>query len=262
MEVEDYASSSGGTSDSELLTQDTNDEEICDYSGELLKFKCRKLTSKANWKDELGMAEIVSYHGRLWKSTGIVRDGKIYYSIEEALFMAEIGALDLLRDDLCLSLEEIYKMVSQGKFGCCWESFQVYRHLKSLGYIIGRHGVPWTLKRLVKSEPKLNEATEEINTKCDREAEDKSTIIEMFKGMHIDKVKAIFDVYPPNSNFKKTSPGNPSFVLCLTSSLPPSKQEISNLERQCYGIPLKFCNIENGRVSFFSFNMVELPLLP
>ncbi|KAL8127987.1 hypothetical protein AgCh_014781 [Apium graveolens] len=46
------------------------------------------------------------------------------------------------------------------------------------------------------------------------------------------------------------------------SSLPPSKQEISNLERRCNGIPLKFYNIEHGRVSFFPFNMGELPLLP
>lgn len=52
------------------------------------------------------------------------------------------------------------------------------------------------------------------------------------------------------------------FFLNFCSSLPPSKQEISNLEKRCNGIPLKFCNIEHGRVSFFSFNSVELPLLP
>lgn len=262
MEVEDYASSSGGTSDSELYVQDTNDEELCYSSGELSKLQFRKETSKAYWKDELGMAEIVSNKGRLWTSTGIVRDGKIYCSIEETLFMAEVGALHLLQDDLCLSLEEIYKMVSQGKFGCCWESFEVYRHLKSLGYIVGRHGVPWTLRRLIKNESKSIEATEEINMKSDRECEDKSGVIELFKGMHIDNVKPVFDVYPPNSKFKKSSPGNPSFVLCLTSSLPPSKQEISNLGRRCNGIPLKFCSVEHGRVTFFSFNTVELPLLP
>lgn len=130
--------------------------------------------------------------------------------------MAEIGALHLLQDDLYLSLEELYKMVSQGKYGCCWESFEVYRHLKSLGYIVGRHGVPWTLRHLIKNESKSIEATEEINVKSERDYEDKSTVIEMFKGMHIDEVKPIFDVYPPNSNFKKSSPGNPSFVLCFT----------------------------------------------
>lgn len=262
MEFEDFASSSGGTSDSEFFVEDTNDEELCDYSGKLSKLQSRKDTSTAHWNDELGMAEIVSYKGQAWRSTGIVRDGKVYYSIEETLFMAEIGALHLLRDDHCLSLEEIYKIVSQGKFGCFWESFEVYRHLKLLGYVVGQHGVPWTLKRLTKNESKLIEATEGINGKSDREHEDKSTVVEMFKGMHLDEAKPVFDVYPPNSNFKKSSPGNPSFVLCFTSSLPPSKQEVSNLERRCNGIPLKFCNIEHGRVSFFSFNMVELPLLP
>lgn len=262
MEVEDYANSSGGSSDSELFMQDTNDEELCDYSEELSKLQFRKETSTACWRDELGMSEIVSNKGRLWRSTGIVRNGKIYYSIEETLFMAEIGALHLLQDDLYLSLEEIYKMVSQGKYGCCWESFEVYRHLKSLGYIVGRHGVPWTLRHLIKNESKSIEATEEINVKSERDYEDKSTVIEMFKGMHIDEVKPVFDVYPPDSNFKKSSPGNPSFVLCFTSSLPPSKQEIHNLERRCNGIPVRFCNIEHGRVSFFSFNTVELPSLP
>ncbi|XP_074377908.1 uncharacterized protein LOC141719430 [Apium graveolens] len=166
-------------------------------------------------------------------------------------------------------------MVSQGKFGCCWESFEVYRHLKSLGYIVGRHGVPWTLRRLITDESKSIEAKEEINVKSNREYADKSTIIEMFKDTYTDKARPVFDVYFPNSKFKKSSPGVPSSVLCLTgefdvkifllnlcSNLPPSKQEISNLERRCNGIPLKFFNVEHGRVSFFSFNMVELPLLP
>lgn len=130
--------------------------------------------------------------------------------------MAEAGALHLVRDDICLSLEEIYKMVSQGKFGCCWEFFEVYRHLKLLGYIVGRHAVPWTLRRLTKNESKLIEATEGNNVKSEREQEDTSIVVEMFEGMHIDVVKPVFDVYPPNSNFQKSSPGNPSCVLCFT----------------------------------------------
>jgi len=43
---------------------------------------------------------------------------------------------------------------------------------------------------------------------------------------------------------------------------PPSRTEIEALEKQCGGIPLKICLVTEGRVSFFSFNKVELPVLP
>ncbi|TXG70311.1 hypothetical protein EZV62_005246 [Acer yangbiense] len=43
---------------------------------------------------------------------------------------------------------------------------------------------------------------------------------------------------------------------------PPSKAEIEVLERQCGSIPMKFCHVEHGCVSFFFFNKVELPILP
>lgn len=260
MEVEDYASSSGGTSDSELYVQDTNDEELCYSSGVLPKLQFRKDFSQACWNDELEMAEIVGKKGRMWTTTGIVRGDRIYYSIEESLFLAEVGALHLLQDNVRLSLEEIYRMVAEGKGGCCWESFEVYRHMKSLGYVVGRHGVPWIMKRVKFNSVSL-EATEQIEETFDKEYEDKSVIAELFKSMHIDGAKPMFDVYPPNSMFKKSSPGNPSFVLCLTSGYPPSKAEVENLERRCTGIPLKFCHVEHGRVSFFSFNAVELPVL-
>ncbi|KAI7989763.1 hypothetical protein LOK49_LG13G02174 [Camellia lanceoleosa] len=56
--------------------------------------------------------------------------------------------------------------------------------------------------------------------------------------------------------------GSRPVVFVTHSGHPPSKPEIEDLERQCNGIPLKFCHVEYGRVSFFSFNRVELLVLP
>ncbi|KAA8517146.1 hypothetical protein F0562_017439 [Nyssa sinensis] len=261
MEFEDWGSSSGA-SDSEVYVQDPNDEEHCFTSGDVPKLQFRKDISKARWNNELRMAEIVDNKGRMWTTTGIVRSSKIYCSIEETLFLAEIGALDLLDDnDTSFPLKDIFKKVAEGNSGCFWESFEVYRHLKSLGYIVGRHGIPWTMTS-VKSKSDSPQGMREINGLIDKDSEGKDFIVELFNNMQINEVRPVFDVYPPNSKFKKSSPGNPSFVLCLTSGHPPSRQEIEYLEKQCNGIPLKFGHVEHGRVSFFSFNRVELPALP
>ena len=42
------------------------------------------------------------------------------------------------------------------------------------------------------------------------------------------------------------------------SGNPPTKKQIEDLEGQCEGIPLMI----HGRVSFYSFNQIELPVLP
>ncbi|KAL3755253.1 hypothetical protein ACJRO7_002322 [Eucalyptus globulus] len=81
-------------------------------------------------------------------------------------------------------------------------------------------------------------------------------------GMDLNELKLVFDVYLPNGKFRKSSPGDPSYVLSLTRGQPPSKMEIEAIERQCGGIPLKFCLVEHGPVSFYSFSIVELPVLP
>ncbi|KAF3655919.1 hypothetical protein FXO38_14450 [Capsicum annuum] len=86
-------------------------------------------------------------------------------------------------DDTPLSLENVY-------------------NLKSLGYKVGRPGIPWSVRRS--------------------------------KNLRLG-----FDVYPPNSRFRKSAPGDPCFVLCLASEYPPSKEEIEDL-------------VENERVSYAS----------
>lgn len=47
----------------------------------------RKDKSTACWIDEIGMAQVVENKGKMWRTMGIVRGGKIYYSIEETLYV-------------------------------------------------------------------------------------------------------------------------------------------------------------------------------
>lgn len=262
MEVTDWASVV--SDDSETQLQDLNDEELYYASGHIPKIQFRKDISRACWNEELGMAEVLENKGQMWKTTGVVRNGKIYCLLEETLFLAEIGALLILDATGCpLSLKDIYEKVAEGRSGCSWESVQVYRHLKTLGYIAGRHGEPWTIKGRGREICSVSvEGAPVTNVTRNSESEDKGWIAGLFNNLNIKEVNPVFDVYLPNSKFRKSSPGNPSFVLCLTRDRPPSKAEIECLEGQCNGIPLKFCHLEDGRVSFFSFNSVELPILP
>nr|GLL36617.1 uncharacterized protein LOC109181459 isoform X2 [Ipomoea trifida]GMD39815.1 tRNA-splicing endonuclease subunit Sen54-like isoform X1 [Ipomoea batatas]GME18379.1 tRNA-splicing endonuclease subunit Sen54-like isoform X1 [Ipomoea batatas] len=257
----DWASFSDGTTDNEDGMEDINeDENFCSYaSGDIPKLQFRKDISKAKWIDKMGMAEILERKGRLWTTTGMIRYGKLYCSIEETLYLAEIGALHLLdNDDAAISLKDIYNKVAEAKNGCSWEAFEAYRHLKCLGYIVRRHGIPWTVKRSKMSTIADQDIAEVDST----ESEDGHLISEMFSSMSIDELKPVFDVYPPNAKFRKSSPGDPCFVLCFTRGSPPSKQGIEDVERRCNGSPVKLCNVEHGRVSFFTFNRVELPTLP
>ena len=120
-------------------------------------------------------------------------------------------------NDAALSLTDIYEKVAKDKNRCSWESFEVYRHLKSLGYIINRHGLPWTLK-INKSccNSKCLEGTlESDNTSKPNRQDETSSIICQLKDMRINEMMPSYDVYLPNSKFRKSAPGNPSFILYL-----------------------------------------------
>ncbi|XP_014629732.1 tRNA-splicing endonuclease subunit Sen54 [Glycine max] len=200
------------------------------------KLQFRNVKSKGCWNEEVGMGDIIEKNGKMWVTTGIVRSGKIYSSIEETLYLMELGALDLLDNGgRSISLTETYEKVASGKSGCCWELFDVYRHLKSIGYIIGRHGVAWSLKSIkVPINLLLLKSQKEIEQLEDIDSKSELSINELW-------------VYHASS---------------VRVQHPPSRAEIEAHEKQCGGIPLKICRVREGRVNLFSSDKVELPVLP
>ncbi|XP_068309262.1 tRNA-splicing endonuclease subunit SEN54-like [Pyrus communis] len=243
---------------------DIDEEEDHYASASASKSQFRKVILKARWSDEMGMAEVVDKKGTIWRTTGIVRSGKLYFFIEEVLFLIEIGALLLMDDrDISPSLEGMYVKISNGKHGCSWEEFQAYRQLKSLGYIVGRHGIPWSMKSAKSNHESVTcHGCLDSNEEVDLDSEESRSVIGLFNDMQINETRLVFDVYLPNSKFRKSSPGDPSFVLCFTRGHPPPKADLEALERRCDNIPMKVCHVEEGGVSFFSFDKVELPILP
>ncbi|KAK9290781.1 hypothetical protein L1049_008959 [Liquidambar formosana] len=80
------------------------------------------------------------------------------------------------------------------------------RHLKSFVYIVGRHGVPWTMKSDKNCSVSSYEATLESNGISNRELEVDISAISLVRDIQINEVKPNFDIYTPNSKFRKSCP--------------------------------------------------------
>ncbi|KAJ6735263.1 TRNA-SPLICING ENDONUCLEASE SUBUNIT SEN54 [Salix purpurea] len=109
-------------------------------------------------------------------------------------FLAEIGALLVMDDnDECLALKDIYKKIAGERNGCSWELFEVYKHLKSLGYIVGRHGVPWSLKGVENNrEPCSSQGTIQNNRVVGAEENSITCVVQMLSNLQVDELRLNF----------------------------------------------------------------------
>ncbi|XP_042304150.1 tRNA-splicing endonuclease subunit Sen54 isoform X2 [Sceloporus undulatus] len=92
---------------------------------------------KAEWKPKEGIVELQSPAGKFWHTMGFMDHGKQCLLPEEALYLLECGSIQLFYKDLPLSVQEAYEnLLSQTSVSLL--KYQVYSHLKRLGYIILR----------------------------------------------------------------------------------------------------------------------------
>ncbi|XP_033095310.1 tRNA-splicing endonuclease subunit Sen54-like [Anneissia japonica] len=74
--------------------------------------------------------------------------------------------------------------------------------------------------------------------------------------------KVDFNIYLPESNYKKTSPGKPVFYVIVTKleEEPPNLSTQMQLLRQARGTPLVWAVVDNGDISFYTLRDIELPI--
>ncbi|XBI82409.1 hypothetical protein VPH35_091099 [Triticum aestivum] len=192
----------------------------------------RNVASRARWVEEAGAAEVLDNKGKLWLTTGIARAAS-----STTMFLAKRGALVLLDDkDETVGMEDIYGKIATGSYGCSWDAFQAYRHLKLLGYIVGRYDIPWTMKQFrsgdVTNSPVSMDGTSQSFGKANGACND---ITKLLEGMRIEGMYPSFKVHLPNSKFKKSSQESLVFL-----DKPPSRDELETVENKFDGISLKF----------------------
>ncbi|XP_074870451.1 tRNA-splicing endonuclease subunit Sen54 isoform X2 [Carettochelys insculpta] len=92
---------------------------------------------KAEWKPREGFVELKSPAGKFWHTMGFIAHGKQCLLPEEALYLLECGSIQLFYRDLPLSIQEAYEiLLSKGTVNLL--QYQVFSHLKRLGYIVLR----------------------------------------------------------------------------------------------------------------------------
>ncbi|KAG9464748.1 hypothetical protein GDO78_019449 [Eleutherodactylus coqui] len=89
------------------------------------------------WKPEEELVELTLPAGKFWQTMGFTEEGRQCLLPEEAVYLLECGTLQLFYRDLPLSVQEAYEnLLSRGPVNLL--HYQVYGHLKRLGYIVTR----------------------------------------------------------------------------------------------------------------------------
>ncbi|KAK7111807.1 hypothetical protein V1264_011381 [Littorina saxatilis] len=97
----------------------------------------------------------------------------------------------------------------------------------------------------------------------------KLSVIQPFKGPFPenpspDAVRICFDVYLPNTSFKKSSPGLPDHRVCVVrGDHPPDVMEVhATTAHLADDVPLHWAVVNCGEISFFVFDDLDLPVNP
>ncbi|KAM4692451.1 tRNA-splicing endonuclease subunit Sen54 [Rhinophrynus dorsalis] len=89
------------------------------------------------WRPKEALVELTSPAGKFWQTMGFTEQGKQCLLPEEAVYLLECGSVQLFYRDQPLSVQEAYeRLLTDHTIPVL--RYQVYSHLKRLGYIVTR----------------------------------------------------------------------------------------------------------------------------
>ncbi|XP_033741062.1 tRNA-splicing endonuclease subunit Sen54-like isoform X2 [Pecten maximus] len=93
---------------------------------------------KGDWNKDLQLVELEREMGKFWTYMGFVDSSRKWLFPEEALFLMETNTLVVNYKGLPLSIQQAYAAFL-GTVSMTTECYQVYAHLRRLGYVVLRH---------------------------------------------------------------------------------------------------------------------------
>ena len=101
--------------------------------------------SQAIWNNSLMKAKVTKSCGKFWNVMGHMQENNLYIYLEEALFLLECNSLELFHDNVAMSLQQAFQLLTSRKSDCTFEGYITYSKLARLGYKVLRHHKDVTL---------------------------------------------------------------------------------------------------------------------
>ena len=68
-------------------------------------------------------AKVTKSCGKYWNVMGHMQENNLYIYLEEALFLLECNSLELIHDDIAMSLQQAFQLLTSQKSDCSLESY-------------------------------------------------------------------------------------------------------------------------------------------
>lgn len=183
--------------------------------------------------------------------------------IEEALVLFERGVLDVYNhNDTKLDAQGLYDMLEE--LGVSLPIYLTYAHLRAQDYRVLRH-VAGSVAQVESSNGRNNsdayEADETLLQQQQQQIKQARRTV-LLQTLDNDPSSIAFDVYQPDTAFRKTYPGPPHFVVAVASFKlqSPTFVELQELQESCNGVPLRIATVsDGGAVVMFGVTHVGVP---
>ncbi len=222
----------------------------------------------------------------------------VYLFVEEALYLHERGMIEVYHPLVDTETEHQNQMTTQEIYNLMLNTLNVplsvyltYASLRSQTYIVLRHTdnrlniirnmEQGCNEKLSKPQPQPEHQNEELSSGGTKRKRNHPGLAVLKKELRSDSFLApcpmlmrynadecsveksiSFDVYNPNTNFRKTMPGLPNFCVVVTALAEPSPpfSVFKRIIQSCEGIPLKVATVSDlGTIAMFGMTDYGVP---
>ena len=99
---------------------------------------CEEKLCVADWLPHIARARLRSV-GRFFQTFGYSMKEENFLFPEEALFLSELGQVQLHSQDIPLTLQESFQLLFQSVAELSFDKYLVFAHLSRAGYVVRRH---------------------------------------------------------------------------------------------------------------------------